>query len=156
MEIRAQLRYYRKSPRKVRPVIDVIRGLSVAEAVVQLQFMARSSARQILKLLESAIANAENNFKLTRANLFVKTIMADGGPVMKRFTPRAMGRATPVRKRTTHVTIVLEELKSAVTPVKKISVNVKKGGKKSASVMTSGGVKELISTPAEKKSATKF
>lgn len=95
------------SPRKVRLVVDLIRGISVDEAERRLMFLKKDASRPVLKLLQSAIANAQHNFKLDRASLFVKTIMADGGPTLKRSTPRAMGRATPIRKRTTHITLIL-------------------------------------------------
>lgn len=117
MEVRAILRNYRKGPRKIRPVANLVRGLSVAEAETQLAFMNKQCARQIAKLLASAIANAEHNHSLERSNLFVKTIMVDGGPVFKRFEARAHGRASPIRKRTSHVTIVLaERIPSAGAP----------------------------------------
>jgi len=111
MEIKASARFVRMSPRKVRLVINMIRGKKAADALDILEFSTRWAKRPISKLLESAIANAEHNFKLQKENLYVKTIKADGGPMMKRWTPRAFGRATPIRKRTSHITIVLDELK---------------------------------------------
>lgn len=102
------------SPRKVRLVIDVIRGTSVAEAETRLTFLKKGAAEPVLKLLRSAIANATHNFHLQKEDLFVKTITADGGPTIKRARPRAFGRSAPIRKRTTHINIVLAS-KSAVT-----------------------------------------
>lgn len=105
------------SPRKVRLVIDLIRNQTVAEAEKRLAFTHKLATRPVLKLLKSAEANAEHNFKLNKETLWVKTVMADGGPTLKRSMPRAMGRATPIRERTTHITLVLsDEDRSAVKP----------------------------------------
>lgn len=109
MEVRAHLRYLHIAPRKVRLVVDLIRGLSVDQATDQLSVLSKRSARPILKLLNSAVANAEHNFKLERQNLRVKSIVANEGPRLKRFRPRAFGRAAGILKRMSHVTIVLED-----------------------------------------------
>lgn len=106
-DVHAHLRFLRMAPRKVRLVVDTIRGLGVTEAEHQLSFNSKHAARPILKLLKSAIANAENNFKLDRKVLFVKTITADGGPTLKRYRPRAMGASAQILKRTSHITITL-------------------------------------------------
>lgn len=103
------------SPQKVRLVIDVIRGKRITDARVQLQFMKKAAALPVLKLLNSAVANASHNFKLDVGGLFVKSITADGGPIIHRWTPRAQGRATPIRKRTTHIAIVLGEKETEKT-----------------------------------------
>lgn len=97
------------APRKVRLVVDVVRGKSVDEAETILRFMKKEAARPVLKLLKSAIANAEHNDKLDRSVLRVKSIVADSGTTLKRWMPRAQGRATPIRKRTTHITLVLSD-----------------------------------------------
>lgn len=109
MEVKASARSIRISPQKVRLVIDVIRGKKVKDAQTQLRFMKKAAATPVLKLLNSAIANAQNNFKLDVSNLFVKTIFANEGVTIHRWTPKAMGRATPIRKRTTQIEIVLDE-----------------------------------------------
>lgn len=109
MDVTAKLRYLRMSPRKVRRVVDLIRGMDVRQAQAQLQFLKPWAARPVLKLLNSAIANAENNFKLDPEGLYVKRIVADQGPTLKRFQPKAFGRADVIRKRTTHVIVVLGE-----------------------------------------------
>lgn len=109
MEVKAILRHLRMAPRKVRLIVDVVRGLPVAEAETRLQFIRREAARPVLKLIRSAVANAEHNFKLDREKLFVKSIVADAGTTLKRYRPRAMGRAAPIRKRTTHITVVLSD-----------------------------------------------
>ncbi len=119
MDVHAKLRYLRMSPRKVRLIIDVIRGMKAEEAETRLTFLPKAAAYPVLKLLRSAMANAEHNFKLSRADLWVKTVMADGGPTLHRWQPRAMGRATPIRKRTTHVTLVLSDEKPAAKPAKR-------------------------------------
>jgi len=119
MEVKAKLRFLRMSPKKVRLVADVIRGLSVTKAGHQLEFSSKKSSRPLLKLLNSAIANAENNFKLERDNLFVKTITVDQGPTLMRWRPRAFGRATPIRKKSSHINIILGEIKPTKPAVKK-------------------------------------
>jgi large subunit ribosomal protein L22 len=117
MEVNAKARFVRISPRKARLVVDAVRGLDVIEAQQQLQFMQKKAAKVVLKLLNSAIANAENNFELKRTNLFIKKLVADDGPTYKRWMPRAFGRATPLRKRTSHISIVLEEKVPSNKPV---------------------------------------
>jgi len=105
---RATLRGLRMSPRKVRLLASLIRGRRVDDARLQLQFAAKFAARPLLKLLQSAVANAVENHDLKSDSLVVKSVTVDGGPILYRFQPRAMGRATPIRKRTSHITIVLE------------------------------------------------
>ncbi len=109
MEIKAQVKFVRMSPRKTRWVIDLVRGLDVDKAISQLQFMTKAAATPVLKLLNSGIANAVNNFKLDKENLYIKAISVDGGPVLKRWRPRAFGRAAPIRKRSAHINLVLGE-----------------------------------------------
>ena len=109
MEVKAAARFIRMSPRKVRLVAGLVRGLDVVEAAAQLGVYRKEAARPILKLLRSAIANAEHNFKLSQDRLFIKTLTVDGGPTIKRWRPRAFGRAAPIRKRTSHINIVLAE-----------------------------------------------
>jgi ribosomal protein L22 len=105
--VRAQAKYVRSSARKARMVCDHIRGKSVVEARAILAVTPRAIARDWSKLLESAVANAEHNHELVGEDLYVKAVHADEGPTIKRFRPRAMGRATPIRKRTSHLTILL-------------------------------------------------
>lgn len=107
MDVHAFLRSLRISPRKVRLVIDAVRGKSVKDADIRLSLMNKGAALPVLKLLRSAIANAEHNFKLASESLYIKSITADGGPTLKRSRPRAFGRSAPIRKRTTHLSIVL-------------------------------------------------
>jgi large subunit ribosomal protein L22 len=103
----ARLRYLRVSPFKVRPVLDLVRGKDVTEAREILRFSDRGPARQVAKVLDSAVANAEHNEHIPADELFVAAAYADEGPTLKRFRPRARGRATRIRKRTAHVTIVV-------------------------------------------------
>ncbi len=110
MRPRAVARYVRMSPRKVKAVIDLIRGKKVGEALSILAHAPRAAARPVTKVLESAIANAENNLDMDQENLFVAEVYANQGPTLKRFQPRAMGRATGIRKRTSHITIILDEM----------------------------------------------
>jgi ribosomal protein L22 len=105
--VRAQAKYVRSSARKARLVCDHIRGKSVEEARAILAVTPRAIARDWSKLLESAVANAEHNHELVGEDLFIKAIRADEGPTIKRFRPRAMGRASQIRKRTSHLTILL-------------------------------------------------
>ena len=105
--VRARARYVRTSARKARMVCVHIRGKSVQEARAILAFTPREVARDWSKLLESAVANAESNHELLQDDLIVREAYADEGPTIKRFRPRAMGRATPIRKRTSHLTITL-------------------------------------------------
>jgi ribosomal protein L22 len=105
--VRARARYVRSSARKARLVCDHIRGKSVEEARAILQFAPRAVAQDWSKLLESAIANAEHNHELVGEDLRIQEAYADEGPTLKRFRPRAMGRATRIRKRTAHLTIAL-------------------------------------------------
>ena len=110
MEVKAFARYIRMSPRKVKLVIDLIRGKRVTEAQTILAFTVKGAVVPVLKLLNSAIANAKHNFKLEESNLVVKKITADQGPSLKRFRPRAFGRAAGIKKRTTHITLILDEM----------------------------------------------
>jgi ribosomal protein L22 len=105
--VRAHAKYVRSSARKARLVCDHIRGKSVDEARAILAHTPRAVARDWSKLLESAIANAEHNHELVGEDLYVKAVRADEGPTIRRFRPRAMGRATKIRKRTAHLTILL-------------------------------------------------
>jgi ribosomal protein L22 len=105
--VRAQAKYVRSSARKARVVCDHIRGKSVEDARAILAHTSRAVARDWSKLLESAVANAENNHELVGEDLYIKAVHADEGPTIRRFRPRAMGRATRIRKRTSHLTILL-------------------------------------------------
>ena len=109
MKAHAQAKYVRQSPYKVRRVLDLVRGLPVDEARVVLDFTNRRAAETIKKVLDSAVANAEHNHALDADELVVVEAYADEGPTLKRWRPRARGRATRIRKRTSHITIVVAD-----------------------------------------------
>ncbi len=109
LEAKASLRFARISSRKVKIVADLIRGKKVDEALAIVKFTPKASSRTIEKLLESAIANAENNHGMNRGNLIVSEIYANQGPTLKRIRPAAKGSAVRIRKRTSHITIKLRE-----------------------------------------------
>jgi len=109
MEARAVGRRIRISPQKARLVADVVRGMGVDKAITTLRFMPKKGASIIRKVIESAVANATQDDQIDVDNLYVKTVFIDGGPSFKRIRPRAMGRATSIIKRTSHITVVLDE-----------------------------------------------
>ncbi len=108
MEVTAKLNYLHISPRKVRAVINVVKGMSAKDAMAQLKNYPNRAAKPLEDLIKSAIANAEHNFSLLPETLKIKIFKADGGPVFKRFLPGSKGRVSPIRKKTTHITLVLE------------------------------------------------
>lgn len=120
MKVRAKLSYLRIAPRKVRLVADLIRGKSVEEAETILNFTTKKAAFPIFKLLRSAIANAKNNFQLDPANLYIFRITVDEGPKYKRWQARARGQAAEIQKKTSHITLVLDELVKKPSQKKRI------------------------------------
>jgi len=109
METKAVAKYIRISPQKARLVADVIRGMKADTAVTTLRFMPKKAAQIIRKVLESAVANADQRDSVDVDSLYVKEITVDGGPMLKRFSPRAQGRATRILKRSSHITVVVDE-----------------------------------------------
>jgi large subunit ribosomal protein L22 len=109
MQATAHARYVRLAPRKVQLVLDLIRGKQVGDAIAILRHTPKSSSPVVEKLLNSAIANAENNLSLDPNKLVISQAFANQGPTLKRFRPRAMGRASRINKRTSHITIVVSE-----------------------------------------------
>ncbi len=107
--VRAEARFVRQPPSKVRQVLTHLRGLEVAEARAMLAFTPRRATEPIAKVLESAVANAQHNHALDADELFITDVRADEGPTLRRFRPRARGRATRIRKRTSHITIILSD-----------------------------------------------
>src|SRR6187431_2800846 len=107
---RATARYVRMTPMKVRRVVDLIRGMEAREALAVLQFAPQAASEPVAKVLASAMANAENNLSLDPDTLWVSVAYVDEGPTLKRFRPRAQGRAYRIRKRTSHITIVVQAL----------------------------------------------
>lgn len=138
------------SPRKVRLVVDIIRGMDVDKALGQLKFVRKAAARPVTKLIESAVANAVNNFKLDAADLYVKAISVDAGPTLKRFRPRAHGRAASILKRTSHINVVLDTRGSEGTAQALSAAVVEKSDEKKAD-----GKKKAVAKKAPAKVAKK-
>ena len=109
MEARAHLKYVRISPRKVQIVLDLIRGKDTKTAQAILMATPKAASELLLKLLKSAVSNAENNHNMDPEKLYVSATYANPGPILKRFMPRAQGRAYRINKRTSHITIVVAE-----------------------------------------------
>ena len=115
----ASARYVRITPMKARRVVDMVRGLQVDEALTLLQFAPQAASETVYKVLESAVANAETTEGLNRANLVLSVAMVDEGPTMKRWRPRAQGRATRINKRTSHITLAVQPADVLTAPGKK-------------------------------------
>jgi large subunit ribosomal protein L22 len=111
MQAKAIARYIRIAPRKVRLVIDLIRGKAVGDAVAILRHTPKTASPVVEKVLNSAMANAEHNYNMDVNQLVISQVFVDQGPTLKRFRPRAMGRASKIHKRTSHITVVLTEKK---------------------------------------------
>lgn len=109
MEVRAIAKDTGISPRKVRPLVDMVRGKKVNEAITMLEFMPTPTARVVAKAVKSAAANAENNFQMTPSDLKIVSIFADGARTLKRSRPRARGRSNAILKRSSHITVVVAE-----------------------------------------------
>jgi large subunit ribosomal protein L22 len=125
MEVKVKLSNFRAAPRKARHVVDLVRGKDVQEAVSILSFTINKSALPVLKLLNSAITAAKNDFKLEENNLFISKITVDEGPKLKRWHPMSRGRAYPIIKRTSHIALVLSEKNPTDRKEKTESVAVK-------------------------------
>ena len=106
-EIKAQLKHWRLSPRKVRLVADLIKGRPVGQVKHELEFLNKRAAGPLLKLVNSAVANAKNEWEVEEADLRIKNVLVNGGPILKRWRPRAQGRAAAIRKRTSHIALIL-------------------------------------------------
>jgi len=129
MEVKAKLNYLRIAPRKVRLVADLIRWKKVEEAQTILKFTVKKGAHNLLKLLNSAVANAKNNFQIEPDNLYISKITVDEGPKYKRWMPRARGSASEIQKKTAHITLVLNEVEGT-----KKSKKIKKEGQRPVSI----------------------
>ena len=125
MEARAQARFVRVTPMKARRVVDLIRGLPASDAQAVLRFAPQDASVPVGKVLDSAIANATNNHNLDPASLVIAEAYVDEGPTMKRFRPRAQGRAFRINKRTSHITVILEAVEPK-EPVKAAKSSSKK------------------------------
>ncbi len=154
MEARAQARYVRVTPMKARRVIDLIRGMNAADAQSVLKFAPQAASEPIGKVLDSAIANAANNHAMDVRGLVVSAAFVDEGPTMKRIRPRAQGRAYKIRKRSSHITVVVAD-GIAAAPVAK--VNAAKAAAKAVSAEESAPAKKATATkaPAKKAAAKK-
>lgn len=113
MDIKAKAKFIKISPRKVRLVVGVVRGLDTVKALNQLKFINKKAGLPVAKLIESGIANAEHNYELDKNNLYIKEIAVDEGFKFKRWMPKAHGRATPLRKRTSHIRLTLSEIQDS-------------------------------------------
>ena len=125
MLFEAKLNHLRISPRKVRLVTNLIKGLSVKQAEIQLKFLTKRSAIPVLKLLNSAVANAKDNGNSSKDNLFVINTKVDVGPTLKRWRPRAMGRASAIMKRTSHITLTLSQKEQSIVKEDKKEEKIK-------------------------------
>ncbi|CAD2070945.1 50S ribosomal protein L22 [Jeotgalicoccus meleagridis] len=114
MQSKAVARTVRIAPRKVRLILDLVRGKEVGEAISILKLTNKRSSPVVEKLVKSAVANAEHNYDMDIDNLYISEIYADEGPTLKRFRPRAQGRASKINKRTSHITVVVEEYASDI------------------------------------------
>jgi large subunit ribosomal protein L22 len=109
MEVKATAKYIRKSPRKLRPIVNVVRGKKVDDALAVLRFMPSPSARTVAKVVRSAAANAENNYEMAPDDLVITEIFVDGSRTLKRFRAGPRGRVKPILKRSSHITVVVKE-----------------------------------------------
>jgi len=130
MKVTAKLRYLRIAPRKVRLVAELIKGKTVEQAQTILNFVQKKAAQPLLKLLNSAIANAYHNFQLEKENLYISEIKVDEGPKIKRWRPGARGQAFEIQKKTSHITLTLEEIEKKPKKKKLKKKEVKKEVKK--------------------------
>ncbi|KPJ71519.1 50S ribosomal protein L22 [Parcubacteria bacterium DG_74_3] len=128
MPVKVKLRYLRIAPRKVRLAADLIRGKPVEKAQTILSFTRKKATKPLLKLLKSAIASATHNFQLEEPNLYISKILVDEGPTLKRWRARARGQAFEIQKRTSHVTIILDELSKKPKKIKEQRIEKKKVG----------------------------
>jgi large subunit ribosomal protein L22 len=152
----ATARYLRVSPMKARRVVDLIRGLPAQQALDALQFAPQAASEPVYKLVASAMANAEHNLHLDRESLVIVTAYVDEGPTMKRFRPRAQGRAYRIRKRTSHITVELEANEGRATATSTSSSRRRRGAATAPAAQAPTAGRASASTkPGAKKSAAK-
>ncbi|OGZ03262.1 MAG: 50S ribosomal protein L22 [Candidatus Liptonbacteria bacterium RIFOXYC1_FULL_36_8] len=113
---KAQLNYLKMAPRKVRLITGLVKGMNVNDAEAELLLSPNRAAKPVLKLVQSAVSNAKNNKKMNGENLFIKSITVDGGPMLKRYLPRARGSASPIQRKSSHITVILEERETKIKP----------------------------------------
>jgi len=157
MEIKVKLSNLRTSPRKVRQVIDLVRGKKVLDAQSILLFTVNKSARPVLKLLNSAVASAKHDLHLDESNLFISEITVDEGPKLKRWHPMSRGRAYPIIKRSSHIALTLKELTSSIKGDKKEDMKVVKNIEKAVAKNTkkTAGPKKINRSQTKKKTNKK-
>ena len=150
-QARAVLRYYRMSPTKARQVLDLIRGKSAVDAIRALSLVNREASEVVGKLLASAVANATVRYGLGADEVFVAQAFADEGPTIKRFRPRARGRATRIRKRSCHITIVVEEMPLEMRRVEAARSSGRQSARRAQRVASSrgGAQREVVSTTTQ-------
>ena len=154
MEVKAKAKFIRMSPTKIRLVANLIKKMPVEKALDQLQFINKLASGPVANLIKSAMANAEHNFELEKGNLFIKELTVNQGPTLKRSMPRAHGRATPIRKRTSHINLILGEIKvSGVVKAKKqeiaAPIKLEAQPKKEATVKLKETVKKEVAEPKD-------
>jgi large subunit ribosomal protein L22 len=162
MKANATLKFARTSPRKARLVADLIRGMHVREAELELRYLNKKAASFFGDVLKSAVANAENNHSLNKANLIISEVLVNEGPFFKRYQPRAFGRAYPILKKTSHITITVSEQKREAsgkdvkkeTPSKKVKKS-EKPAKKEVVKKAKKDVKPSKSSDKKDKKASK-
>lgn len=157
MKVTAKLNYLHISPRKVRAVVAVVKKMNPKEAMAQLRFVPNRASQPLMKLIKSALANAENNFSIDTESARISEFKVDGGPVFKRFRPASRGRASALKKKTSHITLVLEGQRRQVGQEKKIkpdagSVKIAPESVSETKSWEAGKVFEQRSKPKEKKS----
>ncbi|HAM95821.1 50S ribosomal protein L22 [Candidatus Azambacteria bacterium RIFCSPHIGHO2_01_46_10] len=154
MEITAKLKHLRMAPRKVRVVANLIKGLNIDQARAQLRALPKRASGPVLKTLNSAVANAEHNFQLSKDNLYIAKIFVDGGPMLKRWMPRAMGRASAIQKKTSHLTVILGERIAAKAVKKAIKAKAVQTKQVPETALEKTAAEKIKSAPrAEKKEA---
>lgn len=154
MEARAQARYVRVTPMKARRVIDLIRGMNAADAQAVLRFAPQAASEPIGKVLDSAIANATNNHAMDARALVVSAAFVDEGPTMKRIRPRAQGRAYRIRKRSSHITVIVSD-GTATAPVVKAKPAAKAAEKPAATKAPAKKAADTADKPVAKKATAK-
>ena len=152
MEVKARIKNLRISPRKVRLVADLVRGKKASDALAQLRFTNKKSAKPVSDIIQSGIANAEHNFKLDPENLYIKEIRVDKGLTLKRYQPRAFGRATMIQKKMSHINLVLAEINP--TSEKKATEKKDTTAKKESDTKTEETKKTATKKAAPAKKAT--
>jgi large subunit ribosomal protein L22 len=158
LRARASARYVRMTPMKVRRVVDLIRGMEAQEALSVLQFVPQAASEPVSKVLASAMANAEHNLQLDPESLIVTVAYVDEGPTVKRFRPRAQGRAYRIRKRTSHITIEVESVVPVARPAKAVpakAVPAKAGAAKAAPAKATKASKATATEPVQATKAAK-